>query len=74
MKIAAGEFKTKCLKFIEQVNETHEVLVITKHGIPKAKLIPITEKPKQLFGFMKGSAQIIGDITSPINEKWDADK
>jgi len=74
MKVAAGEFKAKCLKFIDQVNKTHEVLVITKHGVPKAQLVPVSEKPKQLFGFMKGSARITGDILSPIKEKWNADK
>jgi prevent-host-death family protein len=74
MKVAAGEFKAKCLKFIDQVNETHEVLVITKHGVPKAQLAPVSEKPKKLFGFMKGSGRITGDIVSPLNVKWNADK
>jgi prevent-host-death family protein len=74
MKVAAGVFKAKCLKFIDQVNQTHEVLIITKHGVPKAKLVPMSEEPKQLFGFMKGTGQITGDIVSPLNEKWEADQ
>jgi prevent-host-death family protein len=66
MNIAAGEFKAKCLKLIDRVNETREVLVITKHGVPKAQLIPFCKKRKKLFGFMKGSASVTGDILSPI--------
>ena len=36
--IAAGEFKAKCLKLLDQVAEKRETLVITKHGKPVAQL------------------------------------
>ena len=69
MNIAAGEFKAKCLKLIDRVNETREILIITKHGVPKAQLVPFCKKRKKLFGSMKGSACITGDILSPIWNK-----
>jgi hypothetical protein len=31
------------------------------------------EKSIQIFGFMAGSLEVVGDIINPINEKWDAE-
>lgn len=74
MQLAASNFKAKCLKLMDYVNESHEEIVITKHGKPVAKLIPYSQTPqKALFGFMKGSVQINGDIIASVDEKWDAD-
>ena len=72
-QIPAGEFKAKCLKLMDEVRETGEELVITKHGKPVAKLVPIVEEVrKPLFGFMKGSVKIMGDIVSPaLDPDWE---
>ena len=73
MKIKAGEFKAKCLKLMEEVNRTHEEIVITKRGKPIAKLVPISAGPqKSIFGYMKGKGTILGDIVSPLGIKWKA--
>ena len=71
--IGAGDFKAKCLKLLDEVAETRQPLVITKHGKPVAKLIPMPPK-KDLFGLMAGSVLYEGDIISPIDVEWDADK
>ena len=71
--IGAGEFKAKCLKLLDQVAETRETLVITKHGKPVAKLVPIREHG-DFVGSMKGSVVWMGDIISPIDVEWDAMK
>ncbi|MFT5089538.1 MAG: prevent-host-death family protein [Candidatus Latescibacterota bacterium] len=74
MQIPAGEFKSKCLKLMDQVRDTHEEIVITKHGKPVVKVIPIEEeKPRPLLGYLQGSVSIDGDITAPIDEVWEAD-
>ena len=73
-RIAAGEFKAKCLQLMDQVNETHIPIVITKHGVPIAKLIPIEEGAISLFGLQKDSVVIQGDILSPIEEGWDVNE
>lgn len=75
MQLSAAEFKAKCLKIMDQVNNFHEEVIITKHGNPIAKLVPYSKKPsKELFGYMKESVQIKGDIIKPIDEAWDAEK
>ncbi len=75
MKIAAGQFKAKCLKLMDDVQKHHKEIIITKYGKPVAKLAPVEEKePKPLFGLLKNSVVITGDIIKPTGEKWNADK
>lgn len=74
-QIPAGEFKAKCLHLLDEVQQLHAPIIITKRGKPIAKLVPIDEeKPVQLFGYLKGSVTIRGDIISSSNEKWEADE
>lgn len=71
MKVAAGKFKAQCLKLIDEVGISFSELVITKHGKPVAKLIPISSKEKiSSYGCAKHSILFMGDILSPIQEKW----
>ncbi|HWA54379.1 MAG TPA: type II toxin-antitoxin system prevent-host-death family antitoxin [Solirubrobacterales bacterium] len=39
-RITATQFKAKCLRLLDQVAETGETLVITKHGQPVARVEP----------------------------------
>jgi len=73
--ISAGEFKAKCLSLMDKAKEGHEEIIITKYSKPVARLLPFEEKPeKPLFGYLKGSVVIEGDIISSLEEKWDAEK
>ncbi len=73
MKISAGEFKTNCLKLMDEVARTHEPLIITKHGKPIARIIPAEDEEKTvLFGYMAGTAKIRDNIISPIEVDWEA--
>ena len=73
IQIGAGEFKAKCLKLMDLAEQKHETIIITKRGIPVAKLVPYSETSPSLFGFMKKSVKVKGDIISSIEEKWDAE-
>lgn len=75
VEIKAAEFKAKCLELMDQVAESHQEIVITKRGKPIAKLVPVEDKPlKPLFGSMAGTGEILGDIISPIDVKWEANE
>lgn len=39
--VAASVFKARCLALLDEVATTHRSLVITKHGVPVARLVPI---------------------------------
>jgi len=41
--IKASEFKAKCLKLMDEVNETGEIIVITKNGKPVAVLMAVED-------------------------------
>jgi prevent-host-death family protein len=51
-EITATQFKAKCLRLLDQVAETGETLVITKHGRPVARLEP-PPRPDDLRGSVK---------------------
>ena len=70
--IKASEFKAKCLRIMEEVAATGEPVVVTKHGVPIAQLIPAKRRPVTLFGALKGSISIEGDIIAPVDARWDA--
>ena len=77
MQIPAGEFKAKCLRLMERVSRSREEIVITKRGIPVAKLVPLEAKDrtqKFILGCMKGTGKTLGDIVSPTGEVWDAER
>ena len=64
-KMAAGTFKAHCLAVMDEVQAKKETVIITKHGKPVAKLVPVTEEKDDIFGFLAGKARITGDVVSP---------
>ena len=72
--IAAGEFKAKCLHLLDEVQQSRKEILITKRGRAVARLVPVDEDLPAIFGRMKGTIQILGDIVAPIDEKWEADE
>jgi len=69
-KIAAAKFKEKCLSILDHVDP--DGIVITKHGKPVAKLVPVNSSMADLIGCMKGKIKVKGNIFS-TGIKWDAE-
>ena len=67
--LGAARFKERCLSLLDTVGP--EGLVITKHGRPVAKLIPIQAESADLIGCLSGQIAIKGDILS-TGAEWDA--
>ena len=75
MKIPAGEFKAKCLKLLDDVRTSGVEIIVTKRGLPVARVVPVQGEPERpLYGYLKGQVEILGDIRSPIEEIWDAER
>jgi len=70
--IPAGAFKTNCLAIMDEVKARRETVVITKHGHPVAKLVPVNTDADEIFGFFRGKGSIASDIVSPVlsPEEW----
>lgn len=39
--VPASVFKARCLAILDEVAATHRALVVTKHGVPVARVTPI---------------------------------
>jgi prevent-host-death family protein len=64
-KIAAGSFKTNCLAVMDEVQAKHETVVITKHGKPVAKLVPVNTETDEIYNFLAGKGAVAGDVVLP---------
>ena len=70
--IPAGTFKARCLTLMDEVKTKRETVIITKHGEPVAKLVPVDREYDEIFGFFAGKGCITGDVVFPIlsPEDW----
>jgi prevent-host-death family protein len=68
--MGAAEFKEKCLAVLDEVGP--DGVVITKHGRPVAKLIPIETGFADLIGCLKGRLRVKGDVLS-TGVRWNAE-
>ena len=71
-EISAGEFKARCLAIMDEVRDRGGEYIITKRGVPVARLLPVRIERRPLLGSMKGTVKMLGDIVGPIDEPWEA--
>jgi prevent-host-death family protein len=69
----ASEFKARCLALMDEIAESGEEIIITKHGKPVARLAPCEDKPITFFGRDRDGIVIHGDIIEPIDVEWEAE-
>ncbi len=48
--VSAAEFKTHCLRLMDEVRETGIPIVVTKHGRPVSRLVPVERSQVDVFG------------------------
>ncbi|MGQ0845402.1 MAG: type II toxin-antitoxin system Phd/YefM family antitoxin [Sporichthyaceae bacterium] len=70
--IAAGEFKARCLALLDEVAQSRTELIVTKHGRPVAKVVPIA-RPAPTASSVTLVAEDDDDYFS-TGESWDADR
>jgi prevent-host-death family protein len=69
--VSATEFKAKCLAILDDLDP--EGIVVTKHGRPIAKVLPINPHGNERFiGAMKGKIKVHGDLFTTGME-WNAE-
>ena len=73
--IPAGEFKTHCLRIMDEVRSRRQPVLITKKGVAVAKLVPVETVERDVFGCLAGTIEILGDIEAPLVEQraWEID-
>lgn len=77
MDISSAEFRNNFFQILEQVEQTHKEIVITRRGKPIAKLVHIDEGEKKdpLLGTLAGLGRTVGVLTEPVIEReaWELD-
>jgi prevent-host-death family protein len=68
--IGAGAFKARCLSILDEVQRTRRAVVVTKHGKPVARLVPIDEPSAKAS--LVGSVVDEQDLIAPIDANWSA--
>ena len=71
--IPAGQFKAHCLQLMNDINAKKVGYIITKRGVPVARILPPEEAaPPQLFGWLSGTIIEEGNIIDPIDAEWES--
>lgn len=73
LSVPAGQFKAQCLSLLERVRQSRRPIIVTKHGRPVAKVVPLRAERRPILGFSKGTVRILGDIVASTGEHWDVD-
>ena len=68
-RIGAAKFKEQCLAILDRLEPGG--LIVTKHGKPIAKVLPISRASADLIGLLRGRVRIKGDIKS-TGQRWNA--
>jgi prevent-host-death family protein len=62
------EAKTHLSRLVEEVAAGAEI-VISKNGVPRAKLVPLDSARKLKFGVMKGKLRYPDDFDAPLPDE-----
>lgn len=68
----ASRFKAECLAILDQVDRMKVSVVVTKHGRPVARLIPVEATGAATMGSVRLLAKEDGAYYA-TGEHWDAD-
>jgi prevent-host-death family protein len=60
--IPVSEFKTRCLRLLEEIATEGKSIVITKRGRPMARVTPVTAPARPLRASWKNSVRLRGDV------------
>jgi prevent-host-death family protein len=70
--ISKSKLKAKMLEVFRQVEASGEAVIVTDHGKPVLKIIPIEPKTSitELFGNFQGKVSYLEDLNQPTVDEW----
>ena len=73
--VGSAEFKGRCLELIDRVKEARAEYVVTRHGRPVARLVPVeTARRTSLVGALAGSVVRYDAPFEPVPGEWDVNR
>ncbi len=70
MEIGISEFKTKSLKLLDEIHHSGNSIIVTKRGVPIAKVIPIFDHKDEID--LKGTIIKQDKNIFSTGEKWES--
>lgn len=68
--VKASVFKAKCLDIMDEVQQRHTWVIVTKHGSPVARLGPVDDTPPNPFGFLRGTVVSDHALVDAEHDSW----
>jgi antitoxin (DNA-binding transcriptional repressor) of toxin-antitoxin stability system len=71
--ISKSKLKGKMLEVFRQLEASGQELIVTDHGKPVLKIVPIKQKMTvaELFGDVQGHVIFLEDINQPTQDEWE---
>jgi prevent-host-death family protein len=75
MEITAANFRSNFFKILDEVDQKHIDVVITKRGKAIAKLVHIETEActDPLLGTLPNAGTTVSDLTQPFDDEWELD-
>ena len=72
-KISKSKLKAKMLEIFRQLESSGNELIVTDHGKPVLKIIPIKQKAAvdAVFGDLQGQVTYLEDINTTTLQEWE---
>lgn len=68
-EVNVHEAKTQLSRLLRRVAAGEEI-VIARSGKPVAKLVPVDDAPKRVFGLDRGVFEVPEDFDEPLTDDW----
>jgi prevent-host-death family protein len=73
--VGSAEFKARCLELVESVRESRAEYVVTRHGRPVARLVPVDREARRSpLGSMRGTVLAYDRPFDPVPATWSLDR
>ena len=72
MKVSKSELKPKLFAYLKRVSESGKELIITDHGKPVLKIVPISAEEESPLHKLRGMITKYEDPFEPVGVVWKA--
>ena len=73
--VGSAEFKARCLELVDHVKEARAEYVVTRHGRPVARLVPVdADVPVSPLGAMRGTVLTYDRPFESVPATWSIDR
>lgn len=74
--VSSSDFKAHCLTYMKSTQSQRQIFLITRHGKPIAKLVPVDFNKNEpvetlIFDKLKCCTKLHGNLMDPIDAPWD---